>query len=489
MTHPPSSAQRLQRPHHPQRLLLAAVLAVLLGGCAISEPARSPLMSLPDAWDNQNEQQQAVSAATAEIDPQWWQQFASPTLDALIDTAFQQAPSLLIQTERVFQAELALRQAGASLLPSLSLSAGSGSQKSGGRSADSSSAGLSARYEIDLWGKLAAQRTASSANFAASRFDHDAAQLSLSANIANLWFQALTLEERLRIARANLDIAGRVLKIVEARYRQGAASALEVSQQQSTVLTQQKAIDPLEVSLQQTHSALAILLGEMPQHRFGHQEKLTDLQLPTIDAGLPASLLLRRPDLAASEARLEAAAANISAARAELLPSISLSAGASAASAELLSLAGHASTLSLSASLLQTIFDGGRLRNEVEAQRSRQRELMETYRQTVLTALKEVEDALGDSARDQAQESLQREILSEAERSLRLAELRYREGADNLLAVLDAQRSLFSAQDQLAQLRLTRLNNAVALYRVLGGGWDKTSSTGKIASSPPPGQS
>ncbi|MCB1947300.1 MAG: TolC family protein, partial [Thauera sp.] len=161
----------------------------------------------------------------------------------------------------------------------------------------------------------------------------------------------------------------------------------------------------------------------------------------------------------------------VAAARAALLPGIDLAAGAGVGSAALLSLADTTRTLSLSASVVQKIFDGGRLRAEVEVQRSRQRELLEAHRRAILVALKEVEDALADGLRDANQEAAQREILAEARRSLRLAELRYREGADGLLTVLDAQRTLFSAQDQLAQLRLARLGDAVNLYKALGGGW------------------
>ena len=237
------------------------------------------------------------------------------------------------------------------------------------------------------------------------------------------------------------------------------------------MLNQRKAIEPLEVQLRQTRSALAILLGRNPQDGIAGDERLEALQVPGIDVGLPSELLLRRPDLAASEARLAAAAANVAAARAALLPGIDLAAGAGVGSAALLSLADTTRTLSLSASVVQKIFDGGRLRAEVEVQRSRQRELLEAHRRAILVALKEVEDALADGLRDANQEAAQREILAEARRSLRLAELRYREGADGLLTVLDAQRTLFSAQDQLAQLRLARLGDAVNLYKALGGGW------------------
>lgn len=447
------------------RLLPATLLLALTAGCAFTEPVVRPELELPAQWA------EGASTVAAPIHDTWWQDFGSARLDALIDEALRSAPDLRIQGERVVQAELALRQAGASLFPALNLSGGSGSRNVDGNESSSTDLDLGASYELDLWGRIAAGVDASRASLAATRFDHDAARLSISASVATTWFQALALQQRVDIARQNLTTAERVLRVVQARYDNGAASALELSQQRSTVLNQRKAIEPLEVQLRQTRSALAILLGRNPQASFATDEQLAALQVPAIEAGLPSALLLRRPDLAASEARLAAAAANIAAARAALLPGISLSAGAGVGSAALLSLADTTRTLSISASVLQKIFDGGRLRAEVDIQRSRQRELVETHRRTILVALKEVEDALANATRDANQEGVQREILTEAQRSLRLAELRYREGADSLLGVLDAQRALFSAQDQLAQLRLARLTDAVNLYKALGGGW------------------
>ena len=457
--------------HHlpcPRRLVLAVLAASVLGGCAISEPVLRPTMSLSASWS------EPADTSAASIPDTWWQSFGSPQLDALIAEAMLAAPDLLIQGERVVQAELALRQSGASLLPTLSLAGSSGVRNIEGNEAGASELGLAAAYEIDLWGRLAASVDASRARLAATRFDYAAARLSLSASVSSLWFQSLALEDRLAIARNNLSIAESVLRVVQARYDNGAASALELSQQRSTVLVQRKAIDPLAVQLRQTRSALAILLGRGPQARFIEGERLAELSLPTIATGLPSELLWRRPDLAASEAGLVAAAADIAAARAALLPSISLSAGAGIASGALLALADNTRTLSISASVLQKIFDGGHLKADVDLQRSRQRELLEAHRSNILTALKEVEDALANGARDRRQEAVQREILAEAQRSLSLAELRYREGADSLLVVLDAQRTLFAAQDQMAQLRLARLTAAVNLYKALGGGWQNT---------------
>jgi outer membrane protein TolC len=184
---------------------------------------------------------------------------------------------------------------------------------------------------------------------------------------------------------------------------------------------------------------------------------------------------VRRPDLAASEAQLAGANADIHAARAALLPSISLTGSAGAASAALLSLAtGGTSTIGIALSVLQPIFDGGRLRGQVKVSESRERELVETYRRAILAAFKDVEDSLVAANRQAQQEALQAQVQAQAREALRLAEVRYREGADDLLVVLDAQRTLFSAQDQLAQLRLNRLESSVSLYKALGGGWTRS---------------
>ncbi len=452
--------------------LLPALLAALTAGCALTEPVVRPEQALPAQWA---EPARAAEPATPLHDT-WWQDFGSARLDAFVTEALATTPDLRIQAERVVQAELALRQAGASLLPSLDVSGGSSARNVDSNESSSTGIDLGASYEIDLWGRIAAGVDASRAGLMATRFDYDAARLSISASVATTWFQVLALQERLDIARRNLATAERVLRVVQARYDNGAASALDLSQQRTTVLNQRKAIEPLEVQLRQTRSALAILLGRNPQagptpDGAGGIERLGALQVPAVGAGLPSELLMRRPDLAASEARLAAAAANIAAARAALLPGISLSAGAGVGSAALLALADTTRTLSISASVLQKIFDGGRLRADVDIQRSRQRELVESHRRAILAALKEVEDALANGVRDTNQEAAEREILAEAERSLRLAELRYREGADGLLTVLLAQRTLFASQDQLALTRLARLTAAVNLYKALGGGW------------------
>ena len=457
-------------------LALLICTALLTAACSFTEPITRPDMALSEQW-----LEAAVPATDAAMpSAEWWRSFGSPRLDDLINEAFEGNPDLRVQGERVIQAELALRVANASLFPSLDLSGNSGWRRDdpGSRSSTAvsksknTSLNLAASYEVDLWGRVSSSIASGKASLAASQYDYEGARLSLASSVATAWFQYLASVERLEIARENLAIAERVYKVVEARYRNGAVSALDLSRQTTTVLTQRAQIDPLEVQVRQTRMALDILCGRAPSPSSAESpDTLAGLTIPAIDAGLPSELLLRRPDIASAEARLAAASANVGVARAELFPSITLSAGGGLATDVLFSLTHPASVISLSARVLQTIFDGGRLRAQVETARSRERELLETYRKTILSALQEVELSLSNAARDTRQEEAQAQILAEADRGLRLAELRYSTGADDLLSVLDAQRTRFTVQDQLAQLRLARLTGTVNLFKALGGGW------------------
>jgi NodT family efflux transporter outer membrane factor (OMF) lipoprotein len=256
------------------------------------------------------------------------------------------------------------------------------------------------------------------------------------------------------------------------RARNGAVSPLDVARQEATVLSQRAALLPLEQAERQTLAALAVLVGRLPQGFAVRALGLSDLAVPSISAGLPADLLVRRPDLSAAEAQLMAANADLAAARGALLPSIQLTGSAGVASGALLAfLGGPTTSVALAASVLQPIFDGGRLRGNVSIAESRERELVETYRKAILSAFADVEGALAAASRLAQREALQAQVQDRAREALRLAEVRYREGADDLLSVLDAQRTLFDAQDQLALIRLDRLEAAVSLYKALGGGW------------------
>ena len=450
-------------------LRVAIAAAFALAGCATPIDSTRPAIELPAQWNE-------AAPGSSALQRDWWQGFQSAELAQLIDAAQAGSPTLAIAAERVQQAEILVRSAGATLFPSVGVGGGSGAQRSdpsgaSARTSQSTNVSLGVSYEVDLWGRLAAGVQGAEASLAASRHDLETARLSLTTGVANAYFQVLALRMRLVIARENLAIAERVFTIVESRYRNGAASALDVSRQRITVLSQRAAIEPLEVQERQTVTALAVLLGRTPQTLQVETRSFDDFAIPEVSASLPSELLVRRPDLASAEAQLAGADADLAAARAALLPSVSLSASAGIATASLLSLANPATSLGLTASLAQTLFDGGRLRNNVALSESARRQLVESYRAAIYTALKEVEDALGNTVRNRGQEQAQLAIRDEAQRSLRLAELRYREGADDITTVLDAQRTLFSSLDQLAQLRLARLTAALDLYKALGGGW------------------
>jgi NodT family efflux transporter outer membrane factor (OMF) lipoprotein len=449
--------------------LLSIAVALAIGGCATTSPVLEPNVTAPAAW---NEAVDSAPPVTAD----WWKTFGSSELQSLVDEALKGSPDLAIAVERVRQAEAQVRVAGASLFPSLNLGFGSSASatRSDGRTVNNqgSSTTLSASYELDVWGRNAAGVRGAEASLQATRYDRDAARLTLIAGVADAYFEVVSLRGRVNVARENLAIAERVLNLVSARARNGAVSSLDVARQQATVLSQRAALLPLEQLERQTLAALAVLVGRLPEGFDVQAHSLADLAVPAVNPGLPAELLVRRPDLAAAEAQLAASNANLSAARAALLPSIQLTGSAGVASGALLAvLGGPASSVALGASILQPIFDAGRLKGQVTIAESRERELAETYRKAILTAFADVEKALAATSRLSLREQLQSQVEERSREALRLAEVRYREGADDLLTVLDAQRTLFAAQDELAQIRLDRLEAAVAFYKALGGGW------------------
>lgn len=468
-------------------MLVMVVLA--LGACAITgkaPPLPKIASEMPAAWAERALSDAAVTA------PDWWRSFRSEELTTLIAAALSANPDLVIAAERVRQAEAQARIAGASLFPQLDFGAGTSRRETrpdGGAwsTSDGSSAAFSASYELDVWGRNAAGVRTAESTLRASRFDLETVRLTLVTGVASAYFQVLSLRGRLAIARENIVIADRVFAVVDARVRNGAASALDLARQQAAVLAQRASIPPLELQERQTLFALALLLGSPPEgFNAGVNVEmsaagatvavnLTGLAVPRVAPGLPANLLTRRPDLASAEAQLAAANANVAAARAALLPGIQLTGSAGLASNVLLNfLSAPTAALALGASLVQTIFDGGRLRGQVDVAASRERELIESYRKSILAALADVESALASSSRTAEQELLQEQVVEQARQALRLAEIRYREGVDDLLTVLDAQRTLFQSEDQLAQIRLSRLQASIGLFKALGGGWNMT---------------
>lgn len=449
-------------------IILAA--AKLVACSSMDEVPRAKIDYAP-VWEYVAHTQGAQS-----VEKEWWKTFGSRQLTALVELAAEKNPDVIIGRERVRQAELQMKIANASLFPSLSASVSSGENRTkpeGGDWSNSGStrAGLTANYEVDLWGGEMANRHSAKAGFKATEFANEATRLSIAAAVATAWFNYLALQERLDTARKNVEIADRIQKIVDSLYRNGAASAADVAAQKTNLLSQQNALLPLQLQLDQTRAAIAVLEGQTPQAYQLASERILDINIPAIDAGVPADVIARRPDVASVEAQLQASSADVYAARTALLPGIQLSGNMGKSASELFALSPATQSAGWSLSLAQTIFAGGRYVNQVRISESRRVQMLEQYRSIILTALQEVDDALNRVNITRQQELNQQEIVEQSARSLRLNETRYREGDIDLQNLLDSQRSLFQSQDSLVQQRLARLKAAVDLYKALGGGW------------------
>jgi NodT family efflux transporter outer membrane factor (OMF) lipoprotein len=335
-------------------------------------------------------------------------------------------------------------------------------------SAESPWSGLTAlNYELDLWGKNRSQAAAAKHRVEASQYDREALRLVVAADTTVLYTQILGFNERIRIAQINLKNAEEVLRIIEARFRAGAVSALEVSQQKVAVNNIRTALTTLTEQRATALNALAILLGQPPQ-RFEAAPKaeLAAMRIPEVDLTPPASLLTARPDIRSAEAGLHAANADIGAARAALFPSVKLGVDPSVAAAGF----GHPATtaLSLATNVLAPIFSGGRLQGNVENVTARQKELAAQYQKTVLTAFKEVEDALAALQSAQQQVALSEQSVKESQNAYTIAKARFDAGAIDYLSLLETQRSLSQAEDAQLVATVEQVEAFVQLRKALG---------------------
>ncbi|MDR3440904.1 efflux transporter outer membrane subunit [Telmatospirillum sp.] len=459
---------------HPFALWpLAAVL--LLCGCSVGPDYQKPETPLPPAW--------AAKSGVAEAWPSltWWQDFSSPALNVLMDEASQANNDLAAAMARVRQADAQVKIAGANLSPSLQVVGGemrnrnnTTTPKSGGspRGVETLNGYFSASYELDFWGKYADAADAAVAAARASHFDWQTAALTIQSNVANTFFTVASLNDRLVVARNNLEIALNVLDAVKARAEAGTTSALDVAQQESVVAGQRAALPPLTQQLRQNVNALAILVGRLPEAMTVPPEGLSSVVLPRVVGGLPAGLLIRRPDVQSAESQLEAANANIKAAEASVLPDLKLTAQGGLQSSALGRALDPASVLySLAASATQPIFSGGALEGGIEYQQARFDELLQTYRKTVLSAFGDVENALVAVDMTSEQENAQRIAVATAQRAYDIAQAQMYSGTIDIVTMLNAQRTLFQAEDTLVQVKLLHAQAVVGLFRALGGGW------------------
>jgi len=454
-------------PSRYRRLLPALLLVPTLAACSLTPVYQRPELPMPTSWESQ-----AGSETGETLPADWWQRFGSAELGGLLNQALAANHDLAAAASRIAQARAAVQVAGAARLPAVEAGASARHSRTdgdtGSTGSDSRDALLSVGYELDLWGGNAAARQAAVVRLAASRYQREALALVLQSEVAARYFQILALRDRLAIARRNLEAAAELLTLVQVRYDNGAATALDLAQQRTTLLAIQAGVPALEQSLIENRNALAILLGQVPQGFAVSGQSLADISLPAVSPGQPAALLERRPDIRAVEAELIAANADLGVARAALYPSVNLSA---AAGVEGVFSGGTSTLAAVTASLAQSVFDGGRRRGQLAAGEALRQELIESYAQVLLLGLQEVEDSLSAVASNQARSAILIETVTEAREAYRLAVVRYEAGAEDLLTVLDSQRSRLAAEDSLVQAELARYAAAVNLYKALGGGW------------------
>jgi NodT family efflux transporter outer membrane factor (OMF) lipoprotein len=410
---------------------------------------------------------------------EWWTSFDSAELDLLITQALTHNFSLLEAVSRLRQAEASAIRSGAARLPELSglgdASRGRTRTMSPGgertsTSAESYGLGLSASYELDLWGRVRSVHSAARLDRDATEADLSTAVISLSAEIAGRWISLLAAEQDLAVLGSQLKANGTFLELLELRYRKSSARALDVLQQRQVVAGVEASIPLARQSASLLRHELSLLLGKMPKGLPALTAHTFPPLSPLPPTGLPADLLAARPDVRAAGLRLQAADWRVSAARADRLPALRLTGVGQYTSSEwdtvfdnwLYNLAGN---------LTGPIFDGGRRRAELDRTRAVADERLLAYRRTVVTAVKDVEDALVREQRQQEHVAALERQLAAARAALEEARNRYQKGASDYLPVLTELLTTQRLERNVIQQRAEQFRARIALHRALGGSW------------------
>lgn len=448
------------------RILFLSASALVLTGCASLNPVRQETatdagIAFPDGFDYARE-----VAALGAPERAWWAGFSSAELDGLVTEALSANQSLVQGLANVDASRAALRVSNAAFLPQASGGLSASTDTDRGFDDINTSGRLSASYQLDLFGANDAGRRAALASLDAAVFAQRALELTVQSDVASIWFSLLAAREQLAVAQSNLEISERIFDIVTIRYEAGAISGFDVSSQSAQLANARARIPQIESQIAGLETSLAILLGRVPQGYAAPVADVLAISLPEIDPGLPSDLMLRRPDLMQSEANLRAANANIDAARAAFFPSIDLGAGVTSA------LTGGIDPIgSLSASLAATIFSGGRLEGQLEAAQARRMGQLAGYRQSILSALRDVDVSLKAIEANAAREEQLLIARDAALDALRAAEIRYQAGTGDLTSLLNAQQTYFEAANSYVLGRLDRLTAAINLYVALGGSY------------------
>ncbi|MDO9367559.1 MAG: efflux transporter outer membrane subunit [Sphingopyxis sp.] len=449
-------------------LALPVALAVALAGCAgphVATTAVAPVAPAA-AW-------RTDAGPAAALQHDWWRSFGDRALTALVDRALVDNSDIGVTAARVREARANVALARAQTLPAIDAALGAGRSRSVsafGQPSEQNFAQpqLQIAYEVDLFGRLADQKSAARDSYFASEAARDSVRLSVAAAVAANYVTLRSLDARLDIARATVSARSESLRIAKSRVGSGYSPKLELEQAQAEYDATAQIVPQIELAIARTEDALSLLVGDTPQ-AVTRGETLDRLAVPLVPDGLPSDLLRRRPDVAQAEYQLAATDKNLAAARKRFLPQLRLTSTAGAAFSSLLN--DPISIWSIGGSILAPIFQGGRLTAQADAAAAQRDQAAFVYRRTALTAFREVEDALAAVRLIDRQilfAQSQRDALAEG---LRLATNRYREGYSPYLEQLDAQRGLLGAELSLVQLRADALAARIQLFQAMGGGW------------------
>ena len=434
--------------------------------------ANSPMASAKDSL---------FSGQILPVDDQWWKAFNDPVLDSLISVASGENYSVLAAIDRMEQARASLRKERSYFFPSITLNGGWLRQQSSGNTTELPQsithyydASLNASWELDIFGSIRQRVKAQRETFQASREEYISVQISLCAQVASAYINLRELQQELQVVMHNCRTQEEVLNITEVRYNTGLVSKLDVAQAKSVYFSTKASVPQLESGISQYINSLAILLGTYPQEirpileRIG---KLPDYMEP-VGVGLPADLLLRRPDVRQAERLVNAQAALLGASKSDWLPQVFLKGSVGYAARDLKDLTRRKSmTFEIAPTLSWTLFSGTKLVNATKQARAQLDEAVHNFNETVLTAVQETDNAMNNYRNSIKQIVALREVRNQGQETLKLSLELYKQGLSPFLNVLDALRSLLTYENQLTQAEGSSLLYLVSLYQALGGGY------------------
>jgi outer membrane protein, multidrug efflux system len=462
----------------PRRALLAPLLAALvLAGCA-TVPDVPALTAPPPAQFKEDGPRWTVAApAEAQDRGAWWKAFADPVLDGLVARAASNNTTIQEAAARLAQARAFARSTDADRMPQIGIGAGVGRQAgantaNGATPATMTAAGATLSYEVDLFGRLAHASDAAALDAQAREALLRSTQLLVQAEVAQTYLSLRATDTERTLVDETVEAYRRTLNLTQRRYQAGDIAELDVARVQTELAANEAEALALDRRRAGLEHALAVLVGD-PASAFALAPAEWKTALPQIPAGIPATVLARRPDVSAAQRTILAAQARVGSARAAWFPDLSLTAAGGYASPELGDLfKWSARAWSVGALLSLPIFDGGRREAGVQGAQAQLDGAVASYRGQVLVAFKEVEDQLSALRLLQEQAQAQARAVGSAARATALSESRYRNGMDSQLELLDARRSELHNRREVLQVRATQYQATVALIRALGGGWD-----------------